>query len=589
MALNPVQIVEVNQPRCGLRFGVGACTATGTPKCYNVWGTCKAKAAFDPTGSIKWRFMAPRPGQWFFGDFADADNPETHAIFADGLTVSTFAGELNVAGILEGKSPFGVLSGATISMADPAWDDRWGDFYPADRPADRQFGFWEVWVPRNPFYAEIFVTIYDGYEGQALGDMRKRLYVLDKVNGPDASGRVTLECLDPARLADADKAKYPPTMEVRLLTAITETSQDVRVNVSALADLTKAYGNTGARYLRIGNEILGYTGQTEVEAGVYDLTGVTRGQLGTTAATAAVDARCQRAAHWRRLETWRIAQEILEESPIPNSLFDFTDWANEAVDWLSGIASTTTIAEPTPMLQLLAEASQQGMFYVWWSEYDQQFRFEALKPPQGDVPLLTEGGNLLADSTLIVREPDARVTRVFLYYAPRDPTQQGQPANYERLRGLVEGDNESEQAGGIIKERVVFARFINTEGHAYQVIARILSRYRNTPEFLTFRVDSKDRALTMGSVCDVLSRQIKDVEGVPVQRRWQVVRFEEARHGEIYVLRLQSFDLIGRFAYITADDAPDYLDATAEEREFGWWFSDDDGLMSNGDEGYKFQ
>ena len=31
----PVVIAEVTQPRCALRFGVGACTATGTPKCYN--------------------------------------------------------------------------------------------------------------------------------------------------------------------------------------------------------------------------------------------------------------------------------------------------------------------------------------------------------------------------------------------------------------------------------------------------------------------------------------------------------------------------------------------------------------------------
>ena len=46
----PVVIAEVTQPRCALRFGVGACTATGTPKCYNTYWTCLDKENYDPTG-----------------------------------------------------------------------------------------------------------------------------------------------------------------------------------------------------------------------------------------------------------------------------------------------------------------------------------------------------------------------------------------------------------------------------------------------------------------------------------------------------------------------------------------------------------
>ena len=77
----PVVIAEVTQPRCALRFGVGDCTATGTPKCYNTYWTCLDKPNYDPTGSIAWRFS--RPGDdvdWLYEEDAGGNNIKTNAI-----------------------------------------------------------------------------------------------------------------------------------------------------------------------------------------------------------------------------------------------------------------------------------------------------------------------------------------------------------------------------------------------------------------------------------------------------------------------------------------------------------------------------
>ena len=168
--LNPVQIVGFRQKRCSLRFGVGDCPASGGVKCYNTWATCPVRPAFEADGRIEWLFIGNRPGVWAFGDFTDPDDVRTHCIPVDGLSVSTSKAQINAAGVLEGKSPFGVQAMATVSMRDFVWDDRLGDFYLADRSDLPSRTFWAVWAARNAFFGGMELVTYDGFEGQAFSE-----------------------------------------------------------------------------------------------------------------------------------------------------------------------------------------------------------------------------------------------------------------------------------------------------------------------------------------------------------------------------------------------------------------------------------
>jgi len=55
-------------------------------------------------------------------------------------------------------------------------------------------------------------------------------------------------------------------------------------------------------------------------------------------------------------------------------------------------------------------------------------------------------------------------------------------------------------------------------------------------------------------------------------------------------VEMQSFQFVGKFAVIMESNAPDYADATEDERLFGAWIADGTtGLMPNGDDPYLIQ
>lgn len=581
----PLQIVELEQPRCVNRFGVSPCTATGTPKCYQTWTTCLDRVNFDSTGgTIKWRFVKSRAGQNAFGDFSDADNPETNGL--PGLvSVSASSSKLNVAGILRGESPLGVRASVTVTLEDFPFDDHVGDFYTADRTIGAA-SFWEKWTARNKFYAGMYIRVYDGYEGQALADMRQRLYVLEGVDGP-SNGRVTLKGRDPLRLADKRKAEFPRATDIELVSAIDEATTSIEVYSDAV-DLTGSFGNTSEYYIRLGDEILSYTGTTTIATGHYSLDGVKRARLGTTAETGDAEQQLQRVGYYNKKLIWQIAHDlIVSHTRIPASFADLTAWNAAAASYLASFSVTGVVPEPVGVEELLGELCQQGQFSIWWDEFDQAINLIVVQPPLSDVPLLTDDANHLADSVSLVRQPEERVTRTFVYYSPfswidglDDNTK------FSRATVRVNGDAEDVNAADTVISRVIYSRWLRTNSQALSVTKRIEDLYGDAPEFLTVDVDAKDREYGIGTVLDVSTSAFKDTEGNPETRRWQVISIEELDPGHSYRLGLQTFPYAGKFAIIMADGTGSYASATEAERLSGCWFSEDTGLMPDGSEGY---
>lgn len=588
--LEAIQIVELSQPRCGLRFGIGACTATGTPKCYNTYSTCTVRAVYDQTGSIKWRFLNASPGIFAIGDFSDADNLATNAIPVE-MTVSNSKGQLNIGGVLDGKSPFGVRATVSVSMKDFEWSDSIGDFYLADRSSLPHRSFWAVWTARNQFFGGMYITVYDGYRGDALAAMRKRVYVLDKVDGPSADGTVTLSGSDPLMLAATANAKFPRDMDVRLVSPINDTQTTIQVLSTNAADLTDAFGNTASNWMKVGSEIFSYTGSSFVSDGIYNLTGCSRGRLGTVAATGAVDVRLQRVGRYEDIETWALGYDLMiNHAKVPTAFIDYAQWADEGGTYLPTFRSTVTIHNPEPIQDLMGEICQQGMFFIWWDEFSQKVPMLAVRPPKGQTTKIDGSSAIMAGSSELRREPDSLLTRVFVYYSQISVLGgKADPANYLVVSGRIEGATEHPAAAGGPRPLSIFARFVNTEAHASQIINRILSRYGNSPRFLSIHVSGKDRAITIGEVCDVTTRTVLDTEGRAISARWQVISWDEVRAGEVYLLDLQTYEYVGRFGYYMADGSPDYTAATDLEKETGAWWSDNDGKLSDGSRGYQWQ
>lgn len=585
----PLQIVELEQPRCVNRFGTAPCTATGTPKCYQTWTTCKDRANFNSTGgSIKWRFVRHRKDISAWGDYSDADNPATDGLF--GLeSVSASSSQINIAGILKGQSPLGKRATVTVSLSDFLFDDYIGDFYLDERTVG-EAGFWEKWTARNRFYAGMYLRIYDGYNGQKLEDMRQRLYVLNKVDGP-IDGKVTLHGIDPLRLTERDKSQFPRAVDVTLVGDIDAVSTSITVSAPAVADLTDKFGNTTVDYIRIEDEVIGYTGTTDLGDDQYSLTGVVRGALDTVADAHDDEEDVQRVGRYEDLHVWKIAHDLaINHTPILSQFIDLDAWNNEADGYLGSFRLTGTVAEPTGVEDLLGELCQQGQFSIWWDEYAQLINLLIVQPPLGEVEKINDTSHVLTDGAEYTRMPEDRVTRVALRYQPRSVIEKlDEPLNYKVAEVRIDADAENENASDSIIQRSIFSRWLGTRSQALSVTKRIVDNYGNVPERLSIQVDAKDAERSIGTVLDVETSAFKDTEGNVETRRWQIIGNQEVKQGHKYMLTMQRFPYVGKFGIYGANDVPNFADATEAEREALTFYGDENGLLPDGSEGAKYR
>lgn len=589
-ARRPITIVELEQPRCALRFGVGLCTATGT-KCYNTAGTCGDLANYDPTASIKWRFMNDRPGVFDLSNYSDTDNPEVQPIPAL-VSVSTAASEINAGSNLDGRSPLGISGAVSVTLEEAEWRDTVGDHYLTDRPgyeagkpAPVRGNFWALWTARNLLFRGMYLRIYDGYEGEQLADMRQRLYILDNVNGPDANGGVRLTGLDPLRLAGDKKAEFPRSSKLDLYGDITATATHV-VAFGSEADLTDTFGNVAKKYISIGKELIEYDGFTDFGSGRFVLSNVVRGALGTTASSHSDGDKIQRAGRYENEKLWLVLNDLLvNHTEMPASFIPLADWITEGDTYLPTFRATRTIIKPTPVDTLAGQITQQGLFYIWWSEYERQIKMLAVRPPSADPAEMNDAAHIM-DGAVLRRDPTVRVTQVSVFYDQIDPfASEKEDSNYRRRFTSIDGSNLGE-----VRAKSIYAPWISKRTEAVQLAVRLLTRYRSVPKFLSFTIDAKDReTAAVGELLDIETRTLLLPQGELDRSRWQVISAKEVEPGHRYAVDCQTYEFVGKFAVMMPNGSPDYAAATGAEKQDGAWFANESGLMPDSSEGYLFQ
>jgi hypothetical protein len=106
---------------------------------------------------------------------------------------------------------------------------------------------------------------------------------------------------------------------------------------------------------------------------------------------------------------------------------------------------------------------------------------------------------------------------------------------------------------------------------------------------MTVTLDAKDRQLWTGDLCDITHRNLVDEYGEQIVTRFQVISADEVDSGHKVRYKLLRFEFVGRFAYWMRDDAPVFTSATPEDKQSGMWWSDVNGKMSDGTDGYTWQ
>lgn len=188
----------------------------------------------------------------------------------------------------------GKRASVTVMVQDHPHHDRDTDPYVTSRsytPMERGT-YWGKLKARNPYYQGRLLKIYTGYIGEAFDlaeNFESRLYVIERIDGPDSKGRVSITAKDILKLADNDRAKYPRATDGRLsiaLTDVEETSLSLApagVGSEVFSDGSQKYPDTGG-LVRIGDEVIAYASRTGDTLSTLD-----RARFGTTAAAHSAD------------------------------------------------------------------------------------------------------------------------------------------------------------------------------------------------------------------------------------------------------------------------------------------------------------
>lgn len=519
MGRQPIELVNIETDACSLRFGVGACTATGEP-CYNTWATCKARLAYVNTVKT-YRFA------------------RSNAALPVGYSCLPLLQSVQYAPqVLTPAKGLGVRASVTVRCIDTDWPDTADDPYFDQRPTgtEGQGTFFGRFRARNPFMFGRFLHVKTGYIVDGVLDesnLQTRSYIIESITGADRAGTVTFVAKDVLKLADDDKAQCPRVTSARLDADITESQTSLIVYPAGI-------GNTefpASGVLRIASELMTFSRSGDTFT-------LSRGQYSTQAKAAKADDAIQLCAVFVNQPVQNLIYDLLVNyAKIPAAYIDKTAWDAERDANLLGVYSSV-ITDPVGVNTLIAELSEQGQCYIWWDDVARLIRFKALTAPPSDLPILSDEDHFLHGSIAAGEATAERQSRFLIRFDRIDPTKKlDDVANFRQRFVAADLQSEGEREYRSAKTRIINSRWFNSGslGRVQQLGAALLSRYRDPP--LTFEADIDISAgVKTGDLFRVSSRLFQNAAGSRKAVSMQVIESYEKTAGS--VLRLKSSELV---------------------------------------------
>lgn len=542
---------------CGRTFGVAPCLATGEP-CYNTYPTCKYKSAYLKQ-SKDYEFSssdAPLP-------FKTGERPYLKA-------VKWFPTEI--------KDNLTVKSRIKLVLHDEPDTDVDVDPYVSQR-ASVQGTFWKKLLARNRNYKGRTVSVFEGAAGLAQGDYEERFVgTIDSISLK--AGEVTVEIVD--LLASLDDIKVPTKLDIKLVTAI-----NAAVTTMTLSTLEGL--DTPAGFVRMGDEIVYYTG---VNAPSNELTGCTRGYFGTTAAAHSANEKVQKVRYYAPANPFNILKEMLltdagfDVARVNSTTFDYwRDWPGGEVDF------SAIISEPTKLSDLYFEIIDLLDCKSWVGEdLKVTIRRNIPNEPGRTYGTISDEANITNDPTATDLNDKSRIALAAMYW---DKTALGQVddlATYSRISAEYDPDAVTEYED--TPEMIFYCRWLRTgymqdellAQYIEDLLARRVWRHRDALPILGFKLELKDSRLKTGDYVRLSTDELLQKDGSPLVDAPFIVISRERQGDEFGFKVLQISPR--KVDLIAPDAAPDWVNATDADKEYGY-ICDDDGLMPNGTPGYS--
>lgn len=559
----PITLVEVDLDFCGLTYGVAPCTAaigtTGTIKCYNTYKTCQSKPNFSKTVKT-YRFVSE-------GSFLPVGEDVLPCITG----VSIAPTQLNPRGVA-------VSASATITLRDFPHHDRGIDPYAVTRGIENAGSFFGKLKARNPFVTGRPVRVMTGYiNNQRVIYGRARNYIIDRIEGPDASGMVKLICKDPLKFSDGEKLKAPKESKGLLASNL-----PTGVHTFALtpAGVGVEYPTSGR--LRINDELVDYAGKSG-----DNITLVTRGVAGTEHVAHDAGEKVQLCKVFDNVYVDQLLYALLVDfAGVDATYISTTDWAAERTTWLASFTLSYTLSEPEAVKDLLNEVLLMSGSVLWWDEVSGKLRWKVITvaPDVGVVPTIDGVSHILEGSLQVKDLPNDRVSRVLTYFNPRGPLVKRDKKDFASVSAMVDLDSENNLSYGEEKTLEVINRWNPSLTEIENISQRYIDRYKVMPRELTVTLDAKDINLKTGDYVDVNTRVLQGPTGQNQPARFLITETNETAMGShVQYTMVQIEELAGRITRLIADDAcPVWSLASADQKATYLFISGDDGLMGDG-------
>jgi hypothetical protein len=572
----PVQMVSLFLDFCdneyGVNDGISTCTAAGGTgnECYNTKATCQDTANYNRSsdGVLQYNFTSE----------VGTTLPNQKA-YPSVISVSTAPVEIRPT---KGVS---VRANVTIKLRD---------FYATGADVDPYFEtrnlialengtYFQKLMQRNPHYVGRRVVVSDGYidhTGVERFFGGQRFYIIDSMMLDNDV--MTIKCRDPLSLADELKSKVPEPSRFSLNGALSKTGTHntvpLRFNGITLvgsdsADKQKVIDYFGADnatgFVRIDEEIMGYTVDVSGSNAALDIT--SRFQWGTKPSDDDYEAddvvqKCFFAGAYdgsgAATSFNDVAYNLLvNEAGVPATAINnlpggVYSWADERTNWLLTYRIDVILSEPKEVNKQLSDIGTMIGVNLFYEDKSQQIVLRAETPELDQNTILTiTDEEIIEDSVKIINSEKERVSRVYYYYNMRDHVEDNdKPKNYKNLYIAIDSDSETADEYGKESNKVVFGYGIKSTSTATSVSQRLLSRFKDSPKTLSFKIDASRPVLSTGDHFFLSTKHLVDQNGSLKTREMQCTSIKFDNKGQFYLITAKEFNFgTINFAKITTD------------------------------------
>lgn len=555
---------------CSLTYGNSPCVAavgtTGLIKCFNTFELCQDIENYDrDTVDLKFCSVNETP---FPGEIVRP--------YITGVKVTP----------TEIKDTKIIKAAANIGLTDEVDNDVGLDKYLTDRdynPLDRGT-FWTKFMTRNPNYKGRPIALFEGYEGDAIGEYTQTFLGRLQNIRVHKNGSVTIKALD--NMAKMDDILLPPNTDLKLV-------QDVSAVATSftLSDVGELLTSPSG-YLLIGKETVFYTA---VDVPTNVVSGITRAVRFTTADEHKEDAKIQPIYHKQGNPFDLMTALLLTD--VGYAAGDVDSAAFTTARDLPGVEPDFEcfVSKPTKASQIYFELVDLCDSVSWQAE-DLKITISHQLPnlPGRTYRAITDDNALIRDSIEVDLNPDSRMSRVSLHWDINGSGDPRKVEDYLKHNIAIDAGAESAAAFGEIAEDVLKARCISTGtvadddlfDYATNFAIRRVYRLRKAQHRLVADLEEQFADIKTGEFVHVSTDRIVDATGLGiVEQPFMVIK--RARKDSGVRLTLQRMPK-QKFAFFAPDGTNEFANATDAELEYGFFAAASGKIAPQDAEPYAF-